>query len=70
MESITTFFISGYGTEGGTNRYHVLKIESGSKITCSAGNGTYFMVQNNQAASVFLVIVEFFKQVKITYSIV
>lgn len=68
-----TFIISGYGSDGGTGRYHALNLntsDTSSKITCTVGDGTYFIVKNNTDSPVKLVIEEFFNQGEITCSII
>ena len=68
-----TFIISGYGSDGGAGRYHVLNLntsDTSSKITCTVGDGTYFIVKNDTNSSVQLLIEEFFNQGEITCSII
>ena len=68
-----TFIISGYGGDGGAGRYHVLNLntsDTSSKITCTVGDGTYFIVKNDTNSSVQLLIEEFFNQGEITCSII
>ena len=68
-----TFIISGYGGDGGADRYHVLNLntsDTSSKITCTVGDGTYFIVKNDTNSSVQLLIEEFFNQGEITCSII
>ena len=66
------YIINGYGS-GTSARYHISNINMtglGTDITCTVGNGTYFMVKNSSTTSVTMVIEEFFKKNSITYSIV
>ena len=67
------YIINGYGLQGTSARYRVSDINtSGARtdITCTVGNGPYFMVKNSSTTSVTMVIEEFFKKNSITYSIV
>lgn len=66
------FIINGYGT-GTDVRYRVSNLNTSGNttdITCTIGDGTYFLVKNNATTSVIMVIEEFFKKAAITYSIV
>lgn len=64
------FIINGYGTGA---RYRVSNLNTSGNttdITCTIGDGTYFLVKNNATIPVIMVIEEFFKKAEITYSIV
>lgn len=66
------FIINGYGT-GADARYRVSNLNTSGNttdITCTIGDGTYFLVKNNATIPVIMVIEEFFKKAEITYSIV
>ena len=66
------YIINGYGL-GTSARYRISNINMtglGTDITCTVGDGTYFMVKNSSTTSVTMVIEEFFKKNSITYSIV
>ena len=66
------FIINGYGT-GTDVRYRVSNLNTSGNttdITCTIGDGTYFLVKNNVTTPVIMVIEEFFKKATITYSIV
>ena len=66
------YIINGYGS-GTSARYRISNINMtglGTDITCTVGDGTYFMVKNSSTTSVTMVIEEFFKKNSITYSIV
>ena len=58
-----TFMIQGYGVDGGTSRYHVNSLNTSgtqSGITCTVGDGAYFMVKNDTSNKVKMVFEEFF----------
>lgn len=68
-----TFMIQGYGVEGGPSRYRVNSLNTSgtqSGITCTVGNGAYFMVKNVTDNKVRMVFEEFFNDSTFTHSII
>ena len=68
-----TFMIQGYGVEGGPSRYRVNSLNTSgtqSGITCTVGDGAYFMVKNGTDNKVKMVFEEFFNYSTFTHSII
>ena len=68
-----TFMIQGYGVDGGPSRYRVNSLNTSgttSGITCTVGDGAYFMVKNDTNNKVRMVFEEFFNDSNFTHSII
>ena len=68
-----TFMIQGYGLDGGPTRYRVNSLNTSgtqSGITCTVGDGAYFMVKNGAYNNAYMVIEEFFNGSAFMHSII